>query len=162
MKPNTGEAAASAEGVGSKERIFHAAMSVALRKGFGNVTLSLVAREARLSKGGLLHHFATKSELIRAMLEFYADPASPHALSLHLGEANSSISDFDPFAVAVLIAAAENPALLIPFSKIFGIGNDRSPVSGSLPLLGSLANRLAFGAAAAQGLPTSRGGRPAA
>lgn len=103
-------------GLGSKERIFHAAMSVALRHGFGRVTLNLVASDAGLSKGGLLYHFATKNDLIRAMLEHYADAAARHALPPQLGGANSTPSDLDRFVVAVLVAAADNPVLLEPLS----------------------------------------------
>ncbi|MHA6686731.1 TetR/AcrR family transcriptional regulator [Mesorhizobium sp. A556] len=104
--------AVAADDVNPKERIFHAAMAVALRKGFGKVALSLVAREAGFSKGGLLHHFATKDNLIRSMLAFYADPTARHAQPVLPGEANAFVSGCDPFAVAVLIAAAENPLLL--------------------------------------------------
>ena len=147
--PVVGYVSDAPESLGSKERIFHAVMSVALRNGFGKVTLNLVAREAGLSKGGLLHHFATKNELIQAMLEFYAAAVAPHAPSLHPGEANSSVSGCDPFAVAVLIAAAENPALLEPFGEILrpvetGPGRSPEPARSSLPLIGSLANRLGF------------------
>lgn len=97
----------SDRGAAARERIFHAAMSVALQKGFGKVTLSLVAHEAGLSKGGLLHHFATKNELIRGMLEFYADRTVRNA---RLEGANACACD--PLAVAVLIAASEHPFVL--------------------------------------------------
>jgi AcrR family transcriptional regulator len=109
---DAGEEAASAEAVGPKERIFHAAMTVALRKGFGKVALSLVAHEAGLSKGGLLHHFATKNDLIRAMLEYYAATREGGPA----GGSSVSAPELDPFAVALLIAAADNPALIEPFS----------------------------------------------
>ena len=107
--PNIRHGADAAGKLGPKERIFHAAMTVAMQKGFGKVTLDLIATEAGLSKGGLLHHFATKNDLIGRMLEFYADPATRHARP---GEANASSCCCNPFAVAVLIAAAENPSLL--------------------------------------------------
>jgi AcrR family transcriptional regulator len=40
-----------------------------LREGAGRLTLDAVAREAGLSKGGVLYHFPTKEELLRAMVE---------------------------------------------------------------------------------------------
>jgi AcrR family transcriptional regulator len=49
--------------------ILTAAERVVLRGGVTRLTLEAVAREARLSKGGLLYHFATKEALIRAMIE---------------------------------------------------------------------------------------------
>ena len=52
----------------SRERILAAAVQVALREGVSAMTLEAVAREAGVSKGGLLYHFASKDELIAAML----------------------------------------------------------------------------------------------
>lgn len=124
-----------------KERIFHAAMSVALRNGFGKVTLNGVAREAGFSKGGLLYHFTTKNELIRAMLAYYSDPASRRAAPFAPGEQSSCV---DPFAVAVLIAAAENPALIEPFREMLQ-SPERKPSEqpgAQNSLLGCLANSL--------------------
>lgn len=48
--------------------ILTAAERVVLRDGVMHLTLEAVAREAKLSKGGLLYHFATKKALIQAML----------------------------------------------------------------------------------------------
>ena len=49
--------------------ILTAAERVVLRDGVARLTLEAVAREAKLSKGGLLYHFATKEALIQAMLD---------------------------------------------------------------------------------------------
>lgn len=49
--------------------ILNAAERVVLRDGVMRLTLDAVAREAALSKGGLLYHFATKEALIQAMLK---------------------------------------------------------------------------------------------
>ena len=56
----------------SRERILAATVQVALRDGVSAMTLDAVAREAGVSKGGLLYHFASKDELIAAMLEHHA------------------------------------------------------------------------------------------
>jgi AcrR family transcriptional regulator len=48
--------------------ILTAAERVVLRGGVTRLTLEAVAREARLSKGGVLYHFATKEALIQAMI----------------------------------------------------------------------------------------------
>ncbi|WP_019172562.1 TetR/AcrR family transcriptional regulator [Pseudaminobacter salicylatoxidans] len=135
-----------------KERIFRAVMSVALRQGFGKVTLRLVARDAGLSKGGLLYHFATKNDLISSMLEYYANLTACHPRSVYYGEADVTGPGCNPFAVAVLIAAAENPLLLEPFGQILQsaeTGTIGKPTQRPLPLLGNLANRLCLGAKAA-------------
>jgi AcrR family transcriptional regulator len=51
------------------DHILTAAERVVLRDGVARLTLEAVAREAKLSKGGVLYHFATKDALIQAMLE---------------------------------------------------------------------------------------------
>ena len=53
----------------TRDLILTAAERVALRDGVMRLTLEAVAREAKLSKGGVLYHFATKETLIQAMLE---------------------------------------------------------------------------------------------
>ncbi len=94
---------APSQGSGPKQRLYRAAVSVALEQGFGKVTLDAVAREAGLSKGGLLHHFGSKTELIRSMLAHYSDPANSR---------NGQDEGVDPLAVAALVAAAEDTSLL--------------------------------------------------
>ena len=49
--------------------ILTSAERVVLRDGVMRLTLEAVAREAGLSKGGVLYHFGTKEKLIQAMLE---------------------------------------------------------------------------------------------
>jgi AcrR family transcriptional regulator len=49
--------------------ILTAAERVVMRDGVMRLTIDGVAREAELSKGGVLYHFATKESLIQAMIE---------------------------------------------------------------------------------------------
>jgi AcrR family transcriptional regulator len=51
------------------DRILTAAEQVVVRDGVGSLTLEAVARQAGVSKGGLLYHFPSKSELIIAIVE---------------------------------------------------------------------------------------------
>jgi len=53
----------------SREVILDAAEVIVLESGAGHMTLDAVAARAGVSKGGLLYHFATKEDLLRAMLE---------------------------------------------------------------------------------------------
>ena len=55
----------------SRQRILDGAMEVAIRDGILAITLDAVAREAGISKGGLIHHFRSKDDLISAMLEHF-------------------------------------------------------------------------------------------
>ena len=53
----------------ARDRILHAAARLAARRGAAALTLDAAAREARVSKGGLLYHFATKEALLLALVE---------------------------------------------------------------------------------------------
>ena len=50
-----------------QEELLKAARIIAGREGIGSLSLNAVAREAGVSKGGLLHHFPSKQELIHAL-----------------------------------------------------------------------------------------------
>ncbi|MDL2226728.1 TetR/AcrR family transcriptional regulator [Deltaproteobacteria bacterium OttesenSCG-928-M10] len=50
-----------------RERILAAAASVAVKRGADILSIGQVAREAGVTKGGLLHHFPTKQILIEAL-----------------------------------------------------------------------------------------------
>lgn len=49
--------------------VLDAAEEVVLRDGIGRLTLDAVARETRLSKSGLLHHFPSKEALVDALVD---------------------------------------------------------------------------------------------
>src|SRR6187431_1550791 len=52
-----------------RNRLLDAAEEVVLHHGIGGLTLLAIARQCRLSKSGLLHHFSNKDQLIDAMVE---------------------------------------------------------------------------------------------
>ncbi|MBP7950496.1 MAG: TetR/AcrR family transcriptional regulator [Verrucomicrobiales bacterium] len=52
-----------------KERLLDAAEEVALSCGISRLTFDAIALEAGISKGGVLHHFWSKDQLIGAMVE---------------------------------------------------------------------------------------------
>lgn len=60
-----------------REAILTAAVRVILREGLLGLTLDAVAREAHVSKGGLLHHFASKDALVGGMISHFQ--AQQHA-----------------------------------------------------------------------------------
>jgi AcrR family transcriptional regulator len=53
----------------AKERILDAAERVLLESGIGGFSVDAVVSEARLSKGGFFHNFASKEELLAAVLQ---------------------------------------------------------------------------------------------
>src|SRR5262249_25783308 len=54
-------------------RLLAAAAGVVRREGARGLTLDAVAREAGVSKGGLLYHFPTKRELVRGLVADWMD-----------------------------------------------------------------------------------------
>jgi AcrR family transcriptional regulator len=53
----------------TREAILDAAERVVVHKGVAHTTVEEVAREASISKGGVLHHFPTKKSILLALLE---------------------------------------------------------------------------------------------
>lgn len=109
----------------TRAALLEAATRVMRREGSARLTLDAVAREAGVSKGGLLYHFSSKEALLRALLDEHlghfdealrarqaedAEPAGRWArayLGLTLAENPAS----DPGA-ALLAAVALDPELL--------------------------------------------------
>ena len=56
-----------------RRRILDAAAVLVMRMGITSLTISLVAKEAGVSKGGVLHHFTTKRALINGLLRMVFD-----------------------------------------------------------------------------------------
>ena len=52
-----------------KETLLDAATEVAIREGVARLTFDAVAAEAGVSKGGVLHHFSNKDQLVEALVE---------------------------------------------------------------------------------------------
>lgn len=112
----------------TRNQLLDAAQRVAARRGAGRITLDEVARESGLSKGGLLYHFRSKEALIQGMLERLI--SQTQAVREHEEQQRSAQSHqtlrallatrnredlFDPdVLMAILAAAAEEPALLDP------------------------------------------------
>ncbi len=56
-----------------RTRILDAVERIVVHKGVGGLTLEAAAREAGVSKGGLLYHFASKEALLTGLLQRLAD-----------------------------------------------------------------------------------------
>jgi AcrR family transcriptional regulator len=120
----------------SREKILDSAVQVAIRNGILAMTLDAVAKEAGVSKGGLLYHFRTKDELITSMLEYFREKVTramevrmaadgnargrwfralvktvfePASTGNGTGPASSEMARF---VTAMLAASANNPKLL--------------------------------------------------
>jgi len=111
----------------SREDILRAAESGAVKSGAANLTLDSVAREAGVSKGGLLYHFPSKEALLQGMIarmieQFDEDRRATESRmkgpgSLLRAYVDAATDDDGPTVQvqsAILAAAANNPALLAP------------------------------------------------
>lgn len=115
----------------ARDRALDAALAITTRDGVTALTIDAVAREAGISKGGVLHHFRTKDALVLAMVEklIVAFEAAAQALSDsddkpvgRYTRAFYTAVTSPPLAVAgraLLAAVAMNPALLEPLRASF-------------------------------------------
>ncbi len=120
----------------SRGKIIEAAEKVVARVGAAHLTLDAVAEEAGVSKGGLLYHFKSKDELIKAILHEHinakitameeqkrlAQSENCSELEAHLkGIINSLCGDCcdRETGVALLAVIANNPGLMEPFEEYF-------------------------------------------
>lgn len=56
----------------TKDKICEAAILIASRDGLLTMTLENVAREAGITKGGVMYHFPSKNELVRGVIEYFS------------------------------------------------------------------------------------------
>lgn len=56
----------------TKDKICEAAMQVVIRDGLLAMTMDNVARQAGISKGGVMYHFPGKEELVRGVLDYFS------------------------------------------------------------------------------------------
>jgi AcrR family transcriptional regulator len=111
----------------ARERILDAAVRVADKRGVGHLSLDAVAKSAGISKGGLLYHFPSKNDLMRALVEHHvgmteqaisaAEEASTSPNAVATALIRTYIEALECRAApptGVLAAFAQNPELLDP------------------------------------------------
>lgn len=102
-----------------KERILCEANKVIANKGLNCFTLEEVAREAGVSKGGLLYHYPSKDKLIKSLIEYHIEQfecriTSSNWLTSFIKEQfNQNTADTNTMA-GFLAAIAMNQELLEP------------------------------------------------
>lgn len=117
----------------AREPILEAAGRVIAEMGSRHMTLDAVAREAGVSKGGLLYHFPSKEALLAAMVENFRDrliEAAPteskkgnlallRALITYRIEAVSAHKGDMRTAHGMIAAVAERPSLVEPLAAYY-------------------------------------------
>lgn len=110
----------------TREKLLQAAVQTLQRHGVSALTLDSVAREAGVSKGGLLHHFPSKDALSEAVLKQLFDDFETRVRRYYEAEAPTpgrwlrayvrATFEEDPLplelATMLLVAVAENRELL--------------------------------------------------
>jgi TetR/AcrR family transcriptional repressor of nem operon len=76
----------------TRERILDAAQALILDHGYGSTTVDAVVNRAGITKGAFFHHFGSKSDLARALVERYAQLDREH-LEHHMERACKLASD---------------------------------------------------------------------
>lgn len=120
-----------------RDQLLDAAESVAAREGVSRLTFDAVAAEAGVSKGGLLHYFSNKDQLIEGMVRRAADgwrdhfktayesvPAGPGRMVRGLlqgcfTDAQSWTEELRRSYSSVFAALAQNPGLVEPMQETY-------------------------------------------
>lgn len=111
----------------SRTAAIQAALAIIARDGPRHLTFDAIARESGISKGGLMHQFRTKGDMLKALLEHQteyfeafsqkylaedgADKLEP-TLAAQIATARETLSQSHSVAFAILAAVVEEPNLL--------------------------------------------------
>lgn len=136
----------------ARTRILDATEALVTARGVSGLTLEAAAREAGVSKGGLLYHFASKEALLegalRRLSEFIgaefeaciaAQPEGPGRVARAMidwsfGEGDLACGERHERAAAVFLAAFHHdPALLDPVRAIFARMREAVAADGLTP-----------------------------
>jgi AcrR family transcriptional regulator len=139
------------------DTLLDAAEAVIARQGIGSLTLDAVAAEARVSKGGLLHHFSTKDRLVEALVRRCAEdwrerytaahdetPDGPGRMAralvgMCLADDELWTEQLRRRSSAVFAALAQNPALIEPMRVVYTDLHRRIAADGLPPGVGEAA-----------------------
>jgi AcrR family transcriptional regulator len=142
-----------------REAVLRAASRVVAEEGVSGMTLEAVAREAGVSKGGLLYHFPSKEALIGGMIgrliEGFEDALGRELRREEGGGgrwsrayARASFTEdrwYLHVSAGLLAAVAEDPALLDPLRKGYEDGQRWAERDGIDPAIATLVRLAADG-----------------
>jgi TetR/AcrR family transcriptional regulator, transcriptional repressor for nem operon len=123
------------DGSATRERILDAAQRIVLERGFAATSVDAVLQEAPATKGAFFHHFPSKNDLGRALLERYA-AADERMLDDFMAAAEAESDDPAEQLVAFVrhfeqaadeLAPAQPGCLFVSFiyeSQLAGAGED--------------------------------------
>ena len=127
----------------TRDRILDAAQRVLVRDGGDRLTIASVAEEARISKGGLFYHFASKQELVEGLIERYtqefdrlleaADGSPGSAVEAYIQSASRSDGPASRGVIAMLAAVIVNSEALGLLRRKYDGWNERLHSDGIPP-----------------------------
>jgi AcrR family transcriptional regulator len=148
-------------GLTTRRNVLEAAAELVEREGVAKLTLDAVAERAGLSKGGILHHFATKDSLVSAMIEdlvaqFEADLTKHMAGEQGPGSFARAFlrACLDPegaltrtvrLSAGIVAAVATNSQLLAPLRRRYDYWRKRLEDDGIDPAIAELVRSAADG-----------------
>jgi AcrR family transcriptional regulator len=107
--------------------VISAALAIIARDGPSRLTLDAIAKEAGISKGGVMHQFPTKEAVLRALLDHQRDyfqgsfaryqqeHGAEHSrprLAGRIASAREAATQPNSLALAIMAAMAQDPSLL--------------------------------------------------
>ncbi len=136
----------------TQRHILEAADQIVQRDGVAHLTIEAVAREAGLSKGGVLYHFASKEALVNGMIALLLEDFDRDLAQALTQEDNSSgqwlrayISassnlpeeEYDP-NIGLIAAIGTDPCLLKPIRESYRTWQERVEHDGLPPALATI------------------------
>ena len=118
----------------TKRKLLEAAALVVKEKGASQLTLEAVAKQANVSKGGLLYHYPNKQALLKAMI-LHLDENFERAIAKQIEESEGKMTwleayvamSFDPQhsqiaeSAGMLVAIANDLSLLEPLAERYQV-----------------------------------------
>ncbi len=96
---------------GRREDLLDAAERILAEGGSAALTLDAVAQDASVSKGGLLYHFRTKQDLVRALIDRLVDDTDTQLAEWDDGDVGGFTRGYIESAVAALIGPSSEGIL---------------------------------------------------
>ena len=122
----------------TRNSVLDAALEVLVHEGANSLTLERVAREAGISKGGLLYHYAGKEQLVEALIDLVISSLERNCLRPEGMEGHE-------IAAVLLAAMATSPKLLDPLRERYREWQDGLNRDGIDPVRATVARLAAQG-----------------
>jgi AcrR family transcriptional regulator len=161
LPQQTGKNRKAQAAAATRDRLLQAAIHVIQHQGIDHLTLDAVAKEAQVSKGGLLYHFASKEALALGVIQYLMDDfdaAINHELALDQGpdspgkwlrayvKATFNYTNLPTALVGNLLSAITlNPELLQPIQDRFSYWQQQCQANGLDPVRANLVRLTADG-----------------